>query len=105
MLLGSAHNIDLNVAAETCLPGLAADLVVLLVILGLTIQTILKTHGLERTLAIGLLGSWVYLSTHMLVDNLYVNNTHLMIGALFALLVIIHAPNRTSIRALSSQTA
>ena len=37
------------------------------------------------------MGAWVYLGTHMLVDNLYVNNTHLMIGALFGLLSVIAA--------------
>ena len=50
-----------------------------------------RTRSEARALAVGLTGAWVYLSTHMLVDNLYVNNTHLMIGALLGLLVVISA--------------
>ena len=87
MPLGHAHNIYLNFAAETGLPGLAAYLLLWGAIVVITLRTIRRTHGVERALAIGLMGVWVHLSTHMLVDNLYVNNTHLIIGTLFGLLV------------------
>lgn len=90
--LGHAHNIYLNVAAETGLPGLAAYVFLWVVIFGLTIQTIRRTNGLHRALAVGLLGTWAYLSVHNLVDNLYVNNTHLLIGVLLGLLVALRHP-------------
>jgi O-antigen ligase len=90
MPLGHAHNIYLNVAAETGIPGLILYLFVWAAILVVTFKTIRRSYGLHRALAIGLMGTWVYLSTHNLVDNLYVNNTHLMIGALFGLLVILY---------------
>jgi O-antigen ligase len=92
--LGHAHNIYLNVAAETGLPGLAAYVFLWVVIFGLTIQTIRQTNGLQRALAVGLLGAWVYLSVHNLVDNLYVNNTHLLIGALSGSLVALRHPHK-----------
>jgi len=64
------------------------------VIFGLAIQTIRRTSGVDRALAVGLMGAWIYLSVHNLVDNLYVNNSHLLIGVLLGLLVALrpHAP-------------
>ena len=89
MPLGHAHNIYLNVAAETGLIGLGLYLLLWISILALTFRAIRRAQGFDRAAAVGLMGAWVYLGTHMLVDNLYVNNTHLMIGALFGLLTII----------------
>jgi putative inorganic carbon (HCO3(-)) transporter len=94
MPLGHAHNIYLNVAAETGLIGLGLYLLLWISIFVLTFRTIRHAHGVERAIAIGLMGTWVYLGTHMLVDNLYVNNTHLMIGALLGLLVVLYQHTR-----------
>jgi putative inorganic carbon (HCO3(-)) transporter len=91
MPLGHAHNIYLNIAAETGIPGLISYLILWATIFVVTLQKIRRSHGIHRAIAIGLMGTWVHLSTHMLVDNLYVNNTHLMIGALFGLLVSLNA--------------
>ncbi len=96
MPLGHAHNIYLNVAAETGLPGLIFYLVLWVTIFVVTFKAIRQSQGLHRALAIGLMGTWVHLSTHMLVDNLYVNNTHLMIGALLGLLVALRPPHPRS---------
>ncbi len=107
--LGHAHNIYLNVAAETGVIGLAAYLFLWLVIFGVTFRTARRARMIDRVLAIGLLGTWGYLSVHMLVDNLYVNNTHLLIGTLLGLLSALYSrniqPEATSLRAATGGKA
>lgn len=106
--LGHAHNIYLNVLAETGIVGLIAYLIFWGGILTLTIKAINRTHSnsnsnsnftspaplLQRALALGLLGGWVHLATHQLLDNLYVGNIPLYLGALFGLLCLIAQPPR-----------
>jgi len=89
MALGHAHMIYLNVLAETGLAGLTAYSVLWLTVLALTVRTIGRTHGLARGLAVGLLGAWVHLSAHQIVDDLYVNNIPLTIGALLGVLYVL----------------
>ncbi len=96
MPLGHAHNIYLNVAAETGLIGLAFYLWLWIIIVVQTLRAIRRAPGFDRAVAVGLMGAWVYLGTHMLVDNLYVNNTHILIGALFGLLAVIAARTRSN---------
>jgi putative inorganic carbon (HCO3(-)) transporter len=86
--LGHAHMIYLNVLAETGLVGLAAYSLLWLAVLGLTLRVISRTRGLARGLALGLLGAWVHLAAHQIVDDLYVNNIPLTIGALLGLLYV-----------------
>jgi O-antigen ligase len=91
MPLGHAHNIYLNVAAETGLIGLGLYLLLWISIFVVTFRAIRRARKFDRAVAVGLMGAWVFLSTHMLVDNLYVNNTHLLIGVLLGLLTAIAA--------------
>ena len=90
--LSHAHNINLNVAAKAGLPALMAYLFLWTAIIGLAFQTIVRMRGDDRALAIGFLGAWVYPSVHNLVDNLYVNNTPLLIGVLLGLLTALRQP-------------
>ena len=90
--LGHAHNIYLNVAAETGLPGLLAYVVLWIAIFAQTIRALRAQSGVRRGLALGLLGAWVHLSVHHLFDNLYVDNVHLNIGAMIGALGVLAAP-------------
>ena len=85
--LGHAHNIYLNALAETGLVGLAAYVLLWAWVVALTIRVLKRTTGLERGLALGLMGAWTHLSAHQIVDDLYVNNIHFLIAGLLALLI------------------
>ena len=80
----------LNVAAELGMPGLLAYLFLWGAIFWQTRARIAASFGWERGLALGLLGAWTHLSVHHLFDNLYVNNTHLLIGALLGVLTVLN---------------
>jgi len=86
--LGHAHNYYLNVWAETGLAGLAAYALLWLIIIARALS--LAARGDRSTLgpwlAVGLTGAWAHLSVHHLVDNLYVANTFILIGAYLGLL-------------------
>jgi putative inorganic carbon (hco3(-)) transporter len=105
--LGHAHNIYLNVLAETGVVGLIAYLIFWLGIVALTIRAISQnsTFSLNRALAIGLLGCWVHLATHQILDNLYVGNIPLYLGALFGILcIILERPTTPNQNQLSTYT-
>lgn len=87
--LGHAHNVYLNMAAETGLIGLVVYLVLWIVIFWQTWRLTRRAQGFPRGIAIGLLGAWVHLSVHHMLDNLYVNNVHLHIGVMLGLLAFI----------------
>jgi O-antigen ligase len=89
--LGHAHNIYLNVAAELGMPGLLAYLFLWGAIFWQTARALRRRSGWERGLALGLMGAWTHLSVHHVFDNLYVNNTHLLIGALLGVLTVLNA--------------
>jgi len=84
--LGHAHIIYLNILAETGVLGLVTYVTLWSAVIALTIRAISQTTGTRRGLALGLFGAWAHLSTHQLVDNLYVNNIHFLIAGLLALL-------------------
>ncbi len=103
--LGHAHMIYLNVLAETGAVGLAAYLILWGAIIALTVRVIARKDpsgfgnpkglNFDRALAIGLLGCWVHLATHQLLDNLYVGNIPLYLGALFGVLCTLCAASPT----------
>jgi putative inorganic carbon (HCO3(-)) transporter len=88
--LGHAHNYYLNVGAELGIPGLLAYLLLWGVILWQTLRVLRRGSGWQRGLALGLLGAWAHLAAHNLFDDLYVNNTHLLVGALLGVLAILN---------------
>lgn len=110
--LGHAHNIYLNMLAETGIIGLAAYLGLWIAVLWQTWRLTRQStwHGKAmpqiatqnspnsarqfftyRMLAIGLLGAWVHLATHQLFDKLLVANLHLHIGVLLGVLSLLVA--------------
>lgn len=49
-----------------------------------------SNQALNRALGVGLLGSWVYLAVHSLLDNLYVNNVFIHLGVMLGILATLH---------------
>ncbi len=92
--LGHAHNIYLNLLAETGIIGLLAYTVLWCSILWQTWLATRRAEGWQRLLAAGLLGAWVHLSVHQLVDKLYVANLHLHIGAMLGILSTLSLTNK-----------
>ncbi len=87
--LGHAHNYYLNLLAEAGVAGLAAYLLLWATIIWQTARVIRFASYPLRGLALGLMGAWVHLSVHHLVDKLYVNNIYLHLGALIGILILL----------------
>jgi len=87
--LGHAHNIYLNLLAETGLIGLSVYLLFWGLVFGWTWRATRRADGLARGVAIGLLGAWTQLTVHHFFDNLYVNNVHLLIGLFLGILAVV----------------
>ena len=84
--LGHAHNYYINMAAETGIIGAGVYILAWLAIFVLNIVLLGRLSGIERGLALGLLGTWTYLSVHSLFDKLYVNNLFLHVGEMIGIL-------------------
>ena len=82
LALGHAHNIYLNMLAETGLLGLTVYLFLWGWVFWQTWRATRCASGLARGVAVGLLGAWTQLTVHHFFDNLYVNNVHLLVGLL-----------------------
>ncbi|RME13987.1 MAG: O-antigen ligase domain-containing protein [Ardenticatenia bacterium] len=87
--LGHAHNIYLNVAAETGLVGLSAYLLFWAAALWLAWRAVRQTTGLWRGMAIGALGAFVHLSAHNFFDNLYVHGMYVQVALLLAIVAVL----------------
>jgi O-antigen ligase len=89
LALGHAHNYYLNILAEVGLFGLSAYVALWVVVLWQTFRLTRSQQVWTRGIAIGLLGAWMHLSVHNAVDNLWVSNLFLTIGALLGVLSIL----------------
>ncbi len=88
--LGHAHNYYLNILAEAGIIGLFGYGLLWGSIVGFTWKARRLPDILQRAMAVGLLGTWVYLAFHSLLDNLYVNNVFIHLGTLLGLLALIY---------------
>lgn len=93
--LGHAHNYYFNILAEGGIIGLSAYMIMWMVIVYITWQCQRHPDILRRLFSAGLLGTWAYLAIHSLLDNLYVNNIFLHMGALLGILIYIHSDFKT----------
>lgn len=77
--LGHAHNIYLNVLAESGLLGLIAFLIFWMALIIWTTQRMVRLPAVDwrRALAVGVLGVYTHLAIHSLVDNLFVQGIYL----------------------------
>ena len=88
--LGHAHNLYLNLLAETGVIGLIAYLAFWVIVFRMTWSLRSQPDPFSRCIAVGLLGAWAYVAVHSVFDNLYVNNLFLHIGVLLGVLAILH---------------
>ncbi len=84
--LGHAHNILLNVMAETGLLGLVAYLLLWCWVFVHGMRRVRRTRGLRRAIVVGALGGLAHLTVHNLFDNLYVHGMYAYVAVLLALL-------------------
>lgn len=86
--LGHAHNYYLNILAETGIMGLVVYIALWLVIISATWRILRRSSYSQRGIILGLMGVWIHLAVHSLVDKLYVNNLFLHIGVMLGLLAV-----------------
>ncbi|MCI0710962.1 MAG: O-antigen ligase family protein [Chloroflexi bacterium] len=89
LALGHAHNYYLNLLAEVGIIGLLSYLLLWGHVIILTWYMIHQANGVERGVAIGLMGVWTHLAVHSLVDKLYVNNLFLHVGVMLGILAVL----------------
>ncbi len=85
--LGHAHNVFINFLAETGALGFGAFAVFWLGLAWLAARTAGKTGGSQAALAVGVLGTVIYISVHSLFDNLFVQHIQLQLALLMGVLV------------------
>lgn len=95
--LGHAHNYYINLLAEVGIVGTLAYLLLWGAIFAATLRALRQPWPM-RGVVLGLLGVWVALSVHHLLDKLYVNNLYLHLGAMLGMLIGL-SPARQASRA------
>ena len=84
--LGHAHNVVLNFGAETGFGGMLIFGALILWVFGYGVNAVSRVRGTEQEwVAVGALGGLVALTTHNLVDSLFVSG----MGIIFALLAAV----------------
>lgn len=83
--LGHAHNIFINTLAETGALGLAAFGVFWLGV-GYWTWRRSRGRGSQSALALGILGTWIYLTVHNMFDNLFVQHMQLQLALLLGII-------------------
>lgn len=86
--LGHAHNIYLNVAAESGLLGLLTYGAFWLAALGQALAAVFARDRWQSALGIGVLGGLIAASVHNLFDNLWVQHIYLLPALLLGLLTV-----------------
>jgi putative inorganic carbon (hco3(-)) transporter len=88
--LGHAHNIYLNVLAESGLLGLLSFAILWTALVIWTIRRMMRlpAHDWRRALAVGILGVYTHLAIHSLFDNLFVQGIYLHLAFWSAILSI-----------------
>jgi len=82
--LGHAHNVFLNFLAESGVIGFVAFMVFWLGSAVFAIKAAVHSQGYQKALAVGLLGTWSYLTVHNMFDNLFVSHIQLQLALLLA---------------------
>ncbi len=84
--LGHAHNVFINFLAETGVLGLGAFGIFWLGTGWLVWRLAVQQNSYRRALALGILGTWIYLNAHSVFDNLFVQHIQLQLALLLAVL-------------------
>ncbi len=92
--LGHAHNISIHLLAETGLPGALTFLAFWLALAGAAIRAVSRSDPARRAYALGIFGTWVYVSIHGMFDYLYVQHMQLNLALLWAGLIALGAVSR-----------
>jgi O-antigen ligase len=92
--LGHAHNVFINFAAETGVLGLGTFLIFWIGVAVFAARAGWAGRGWISALAVGVLGTWTYLTMHNLFDNLFVQHLQLQLALLLAALAALTQVSR-----------
>jgi O-antigen ligase len=93
---GHAHNIYIQMLAETGLAGLTAFLVLTLSFLALAVQIVLRApSGFARMLALGAAGTLISVDMHNVFEDLQVLNLGVQLAAIWTMTIAAHHLWRT----------
>ncbi|MEZ4767042.1 MAG: O-antigen ligase family protein [Caldilineales bacterium] len=89
--LGHAHNVYLNVAAESGVVGLAGYLVLWAASIWQALRTTASNWRLVAAVGAGVLGALVHATVHNVFDNLWVQHIYLVVALMLGLLAVLNA--------------